>query len=407
MANKRFLLQGFTAQTHKAAIHDLFDVADVQRVIVSVAFVNLGGVELLEDKLLTYKDKTTAFIGIRNDITTIQGANRLFDLGVKLYTVDTGTRRVIYHPKIYLVRGTHQAKLIVGSANLTPGGMNNNIEAGIVVECDLGNDADRSLVESIEASLDAAQAAHPNNITLITNAEQLQAQHKIGLLLDEMTASPPRPASSGTSPSDDTTPRIRLQVPPIFSSITAAKRAAKKALASAAAQAQAVPQAPTEEGAPTQATEELSLTGGVALELVWQSKELTRRDLNVPEEGRNTNPTGSINLDKGQLPEDVDHRHYFREEVFNGLDWSPSTSTVDEAYARFQLVVRGVDYGAFDLRIAHTTSTNTPSYEQRNAMTRLSWGLARDHVANPTLIGGQLSLYRDKANPKHFLLEID
>ena len=94
MANKSFILQGFTARTHKAAIHDLFDVEDIQRVIVSVAFVNLGGVELLQEKLQAHPDTTTAFIGIRNDITTIQGARRLLDLGVALYTVDTGTRRV-------------------------------------------------------------------------------------------------------------------------------------------------------------------------------------------------------------------------------------------------------------------------------------------------------------------------
>lgn len=406
MTNKSFILQGFTARTHKAAIHDLFDVADVQRVIVSVAFVNLGGVELLEEKLRAHKGKTTAFIGIRNDITTIQGARRLLDLGVTLYTVDTGTRRVIYHPKIYLVRGAQHAKLIVGSANLTPGGLNNNIEAGIVVECDLGDEADRTLVESIEASFDAAQAEHPDNITRINAPAQLDAQHEIGLLLDEMAASPPRPSSSGTSPSNDTTPRIKLKVSPIVSSISAAKRAAKKAVAKAAAKPAAKPTAKGK-ATSTQPEEEQTLAEGVELELVWQSKELTRRDLDVPVEGRNTNRTGSINLDKGLLPEDVDHRHYFREEVFDALDWSPSTPTVDEAFARFQLVVRGVDYGAFDLRIAHTTSTSTRSYEQRNAMTRLSWGLARDHVANPTLIGGRLSLYRDKANPKRFVLEVD
>lgn len=398
MANKSFILQGFTARTHKAAIHDLFDVEDIQRVIVSVAFVNLGGVELLEEKLQAHPGTTTAFIGIRNDITTIQGARRLLDLGVTLFTVDTGTRRVIFHPKIYLVRGARQAKLIVGSANLTPGGLNNNIEAGIVVECDLASEADRTLVESIEASFDTAQAEHPDNITRITTAAQLEAQHEIGLLLDEMAASPPRPASSGTSTSDDTTPRIKLKVTPIFSSIAAAKRAAKNA---------AMPAAPAKVQEP-EPGEEQPPTEGVELELVWQSKELTRRDLNIPEEDSNTNPTGSINLDKGLLPEDVDHRHYFREDVFEALTWSGTNkATVDEAYARFQLVVRGIDYGAFDLRIAHTNSTDTRSYEQRNAMTRLSWGPAREYVANLTLIGARLSLYRDKANPKRFVLEID
>lgn len=398
MANKSFILQGFTDRTHREAINKLFDVADIQRVIVSVAFANLGGIELLEESLRRHCDKSTFFIGIRNDITTIQGARRLLDLGVTLYTVDTGTRRVIYHPKVYLVRGSQMARLIIGSANLTPGGLNNNIEAGVFVECNMNNDADRDLVEAIEAGFDNAQNDYSKNIIRITTPEQLDAQHEIGLLLDEMAAAPPRPASSGTSTSNDTTPRIKLRVVPVFSSISASKRTANRASSEPTNQAHHVADRPEEEQNPIQ---------DVELELVWQSKELTRRDLDVPIEGRNTNRTGSINLDKGLLSEDTDHRHYFRDEVFDALDWVPSTPTVDEAYARFQLVVRGVDYGAFDLRIAHTTSTNTVSYRQRNAMTRLSWGVARDYVANPTLIGGRLSLYRSKSNPKLFVLEID
>lgn len=296
MANKDFILQGLTARTHKAAIHDLFDVVDIQRVIVSVAFVNLGGVELLEEKLKTHHAKTTAFIGIRNDVTTIQGARHLFNLGVTLYTVDTGTRRVIYHPKMYVVRGVKQAKLVVGSANLTTGGLNNNIEASIIVECDLDNEADRTLIESIETSFDTAQAKHPDNIVKITTVAQLDTQHEIGLLLDEMAASPPRPASSGTSTSNDTTPRIKLEVDTIFSSITSAKRAAKKtAVKPVAKLAPQADRAVQEE--PTQIEKMPELTAEVELELVWKSKELTRRDLDVPTE-KGTHRTGSINLGK-------------------------------------------------------------------------------------------------------------
>jgi HKD family nuclease len=394
MAHKSFILQGFTPKTHKDAVLNLFDVPNIKRVIVSVAFVNLGGVELLASALKVHKDKTTAYIGIRNDITSLQGAECLLNLGVELYTVDTGTRRVIYHPKIYLVRGAKHARLIVGSANLTPGGLNNNIEAGIIIECDLENPADKELVESIEKSFDDLSTAHPNNISKITTSAQLKSQHKIGLLLDEMAAAPPKPSTSGTSTSDDPTPRIKLKVAPIVSSIAVARKATAKNATAKNETAAALVREPQP-------------ADGVELTLVWESKELTRRDLVIPQEGRNTNPTGSINLDKGLLTPDVDHRHYFRDEVFRALTWSRKSATVDEAHAKFQLVVKGVSYGEFDLRIAHTTSTNTKSYKQRNAMTRLSWGPVREYVARPDLIGRRLSLYRDDANPKKFVLEID
>ena len=94
---------------------------------------------------------------------------------------------------------------------------------------------------------------------------------------------------------------------------------------------------------------------------MWQSKALTERDLNIPT-GQKTNKTGSINLDKGLLPEEEDHRPYFRNKVFNALNWTYRLPTVDEAYAQFQFILKGVNYGMFDLAIRHTTSTTSKSY---------------------------------------------
>ena len=70
-------------------------------------------------------------------------------------------------------------------------------------------------------------------------------------------------------------------------------------------------------------------------------------------------------------------------------------------------LVRNTHYGEFDLRIGHSTDTKMKTYLQKNAMTRLSWGPVREYVARPDLIGRALALYRDKADPKRFVLEID
>ena len=145
---------------------------------------------------------------------------------------------------------------------------------------------------------------------------------------------------------------------------------------------------------------------GVQLELVWESKPLTRRDLTIPD-ADGTHATGSMNLDKGLLPEEVDHRHYFRDDVFPILTWTHSGPTVDEAFAKFQLVLKNINYGEFDLRLGHTTSTTSRAYLQKNAMTRLSWGPMRQYIAQPNLIGRTLKLYRDRADPTRFVLEID
>lgn len=114
-----------------------------------------------------------------------------------------------------------------------------------------------------------------------------------------------------------------------------------------------------------------------------------------------------MNLDKGLLPDAVDHRHYFRDDVFPNLTWASRNKTVDEAFAQFQLVLKGISYGEFDLAIRHSHSTTSTGYKQRNATTRLSWGPMREYIARSDLLGRTLALYRDKVDPTRFVLEID
>ncbi len=137
MAKKNFILQGFTPKTHARAVRELFDVPDIKRVILSVAFVSESGVQQIEAALRAHAAYVTVFAGVRNDITSHQGLTLLHGIGVKLYTVDTGSRMVIFHPKLYLVRGKTRARFVVGSANLTLGGLNNNIEAGMLLDFNL------------------------------------------------------------------------------------------------------------------------------------------------------------------------------------------------------------------------------------------------------------------------------
>jgi HKD family nuclease len=175
MSKKEFILQGFTLSTHKDAVAKLFEIQNIERVIFSVAFVNYSGVELLEQQLAKYNKKATAFIGIRNDITSTQGAKHLLKLGVRLFVVDTGSRSVLFHPKLYLVRGTTQARIVIGSANLTIGGLNNNIEASVALDLDLTKADEKALIDSIENEFDILAKDDPDHIISITSTEELDA----------------------------------------------------------------------------------------------------------------------------------------------------------------------------------------------------------------------------------------
>lgn len=388
MASKEFILQGFTKRTHRDAIRELFSVADIKRVVLSVAFVSESGVQQLEGELAAHANVLTVFAGIRNDISSHQGLLWLHGLGGTLYAVDTGARSIVFHPKLYLVRGLDIARLVIGSANLTLGGLNNNIEASFLLEFDLSDSDDRKTVERIEGELDALAGAYPEHVLQVANVGLLDEWLKAGRLVDESATPPPRPSAKGEGTgSGAAVPKIKLKVPPLRPALKKAKAATPKA-------------------APAAGTKTTSEPSGVDLELVWQSTPLTRRDLNIPD-GKNTNKTGSINLDKGLLPENVDHRHYFRDDVFTALTWTNRSAGIDETYGKFQLVLRGISYGEFDLAVRHSTSTTSKTYIQRNAVFRLSWGPTAQYVNHEDLIGRTLSLYRDRVDPTKFVLEID
>ena len=141
--------------------------------------------------------------------------------------------------------------------------------------------------------------------------------------------------------------------------------------------------------------------------LVWESRPLSERDLSIPK-GANTNPTGSMGFKKG-LYDEIDQRHYFYDDVFNDLSWKPDTpgSKKLRATAKFELVIKNISYGVFDLVVAHSTDTTSASYKQSNFMTQLHWAEARPLIAKQDLLGRNLYLYRKDSTPPEFMIEID
>ena len=389
MARKTFLLQGLTVYTHLESLKRLLALADLERVLLSVAFVTKGGVDLIASELATAGNRVDAFVGIRNEVTTREGLVALMDTGANVHLVDTGARNLLFHPKIYICRCETRASAIIGSANLTVGGLNNNIESSVIFELDLMKDDDLSFVESIFAGFDGLVLDYPLHVARVEREADLEVLHSQGRLVDEASSLPPRGVSGGAKDADDL-PRIGLKVVPLRSLVNrppTGQRQSSSGIASTVSSADS--------------------SSAPLLELLWQSKALTERDLGIPS-GRNTHAAGSINLDKGLLEKGIDHRHYFREEVFATLSWKLSSRpTVEEAQAKFRLIVKGVDRGEFSLRIGHTTNRTSRSYLQRNAMTRLSWGPMREFVARRDLIGRTMALYRDKTDLARFVVEID
>lgn len=194
MPTPKFILQGFTSTTHIDALHRVFDLPDVQKVLVSTAFASEGGVERIEEHLIPHVACTTVFVGIRNGATSYQALARLHRVVNEIYTVDTGSRTVIFHPKLYLVRGRERAHLIIGSANLTLAGLHYNIEAGMLLDFDLADAADKAEVDIIEMLFSASVTDYPRHIVKVGNIADLDELLAMKRLIDESVVSSAREA---------------------------------------------------------------------------------------------------------------------------------------------------------------------------------------------------------------------
>jgi HKD family nuclease len=396
MAELDFILQAVTTANHAKALQALLALPNPSEVLVSVAFVREPGLEAVEAAIKPLATKTTFFIGIRNDITSIQAVKRLLAMKVKLYAVDTGSRGILFHPKLYMAASVSKASVIIGSANLTFGGLHNNIEVSTRVDLDLSNAADKKFYDAVTNAFAEMLKKHPQHIFLIKDSKHADKLFDSGRLADENLISAPSAMSSVKKGERDDLPRMKLNFsarPPKKISVVKAAYATKPTKPMKAAPAVPLP--------PVSAVRYL----------VWQSKALHERDLNIPV-GANTSATGSMGLKKGALEDDkIDHRHYFRDEVFAHLTWTPDPSPqkahLERAFSNFELIVKNLNYGVFTLKLSHNTDQNSKSYKQNNFMTQLHWGNAKKYIAKKDLLDRILYLYRKDTTPPEFTIEID
>ena len=393
MPPQTMLLQGVTQDNHLAAVRNMLRIPNPERVIMSVGFMNEGGLLALEAALSPVAELTTIVAGIRNGITSAQALSKSLEIGCITYAVDTGSRDVLFHPKVYFSRNPDEARLVIGSANFTTGGLNSNIEASLRMEIELDEPGNATFVADLEAKIDGMIAEYPRHVFRVTDNAMVERLLDSGRVVDESERPAPTTPGSSRSRDLDTVPRMNLHSRPL----TRRRPAPFPRVLEDAT----TPEPPVPAGASAPVRERLTL--------VWQSNLLSRRHLTIPT-GATTNQTGSMLFGKGAMA-DIDQRHYFRDEVFAGLNWQFDTVQrirhMERAEARFQLVIRDVNYGVFTLRLSHNSRTDTRAYEQGNSMTQVHWGEARQIVAREDLLDRTMYLYRDGVDNGLYVLEID
>ena len=141
--------------THGDVVNKSF--IDAKEVTICVAFIKQSGFyEIRENLVLALKKGTafTVFAGLDFYLTEPSTLRNLLELSIRyknmnLYLCEE--RRATFHPKLYFSIFNNKASLLIGSANLTKGGLETNNEVSIYQEADI----DSKLVMSVRRFLDS------------------------------------------------------------------------------------------------------------------------------------------------------------------------------------------------------------------------------------------------------------
>lgn len=384
---KNFILQAVISQNHIDAVNGFLTWRTPTRIIISTAFMSESGLSVIEEAMQNIADKTEVYVGIRNGITTAQALEKVLAIGCKVYAVDTGSRTRIFHPKMYFSLGIDAGQIIIGSTNLTFGGLNSNIEASLFEGLNLANADDAGLVKQITDRFDAMTADYQKHVFLITDQTQIDDLLATGRVIDEGDITRCSVVGSSKERNRDDVPTMDFQTKELPRAVVQKHKVAKSLAPK------------TNSGKPIRAN-----SGG--LELAWESSPLTRRDLDIPV-AKGTHATGSMLWKKGNT--EIDQQTYFRSEIFNKLDWRTDLETAGKELAEgmFQIVIRGIDYGFYKLTVTNDTRTDTKSYKQRQPMSAMRWGEARSLIARDDLLERSMRLYRDPDDEGVFVIDID
>jgi len=168
---------------------------------VAVAFLKTSGIIRIEQDLARFirsGGRAEFICGVDEGITSYQGLSAVLDCGAALRIYRHPAWQHSFHPKIYLFTSSHASEFcaVVGSANLTAGGLYTNAELSLRVE---GDENDLPLLRCLRNTLDTFRQAAAE----ITNQTELQRLLAEGLLEDETTTRGPsrgvaRPAPTRT-----------------------------------------------------------------------------------------------------------------------------------------------------------------------------------------------------------------
>lgn len=180
-----------------------FEDEHFERARLIVAFAKVGPLRRMKEEISLWKQSSRdidAIFGIDHDNTSFDALQFALENFNEVRLVHQRSNSVTFHPKIYLFEEQDRAYAYIGSNNLTVGGTESNLEAGVALEMDLTSEDDFALYKSLDQSWQETKAAS----SVLTDAmlQQLAREGKVSLER-EMWASSTTDSEQDSNESDE------------------------------------------------------------------------------------------------------------------------------------------------------------------------------------------------------------
>ncbi len=141
----------FTDNHEKNLLTELSsEISKSRDVKVAVAFLKYSGYDLIKDNIFDCLDnggKLEFLVGLDFNTTDAKAIKALQEIESKnpmlrcyCFSDALNSDTPVFHPKLYLLNNGTLATVIVGSSNLTGGGLKNNIEVNAIIRSDIGDE---------------------------------------------------------------------------------------------------------------------------------------------------------------------------------------------------------------------------------------------------------------------------
>ncbi|HEU5269906.1 MAG TPA: phospholipase D family protein [Jatrophihabitans sp.] len=357
---------------------------DLLRIIV--AWAKRSGLSRAAADLKSIRDRggqVLAVVGVSEGGATEQGLKALLDQADDARIFHDRDRT--FHPKVYLAESDAHALLLVGSHNLTAGGMAWNYEAGIWVTLDRSQSDDEQVRNDVVSYFERLRNDTAVCLPLDSpNLARILADSTLVIQNEDARSSAKSPEPDAPEDSDSAeTSGDGANTP---TALVFGKSKEKKRRAPTITKPPK--KAPPRKTAP--------VTGGLpgapsALTVVKRWFKVMDGTAAQHPPGPNSKRTGNLRLSQG--PFAIDHKIYFREVFFAGLDWRPQAKrqSTEELWVSMQTVITGDYLGDVNIRISHNPGRIS---SQGNVPTVLHWGDLAARLRANSCIGLTVTLER-------------